>query len=187
MGKQKEAIVAYDQCINMRPLHPWPIFERGEIYEELGETNKAYEDMITVINIQPEHEMAIRKKAKLAAEKKLWLETIQTIDSLLALNPDDIELRLTRAKAFSRVCKWEEALQDANYVARMSPGTAEVFYLRGCLLRNRNYQKAVEDFSVSLLLDSSERNKNAFICRAFTFMKMKMYDASAMDFYAGKL
>jgi predicted Zn-dependent protease len=96
-------------------MDPAPVYERCLVFEELGETAKAYEDILVVIHLQPDNSVAIRKKAKLAAEKKLWLEAIVTIDSLLQSNPEDYDLRLSRGKAFARVCKWEEAMQVSNF------------------------------------------------------------------------
>lgn len=107
----RDALPAFDQCIRLRPMDPAPVYERCLIYEELGESSKAYEDVMIVINLHPGNILAIRKKAKLAADRKLWLEAIQTIDSILQTYPEDYELRLSRGKAFARVCKWEEAMQ----------------------------------------------------------------------------
>lgn len=49
----KKAIQAYNRHLEMKPAHEIAIYNRGRAYEELGQYDKAVDDFLRVIEINP--------------------------------------------------------------------------------------------------------------------------------------
>lgn len=70
---------------------------------------------------------------------------------------------------------------------KMNPGDAKYYFYRGCLVKERNLQMAIEDFSIAIMLDDSSENTDAYYQRALLYYKMKKYDLAVIDYLSGKI
>ncbi|KAJ3216163.1 cytochrome c oxidase subunit 1 [Clydaea vesicula] len=177
LGLPKLAIVCYSQVIKLNPDDADPYLQRACQFEIENEMVYANEDYKMVRTLDPTNIRAITNLAIYSFERQLWDDAIQAFSKLINLHPNH-----GRACAF--LARWDEALLDLTTAIQISPNRADFFVYRGCLLKERNIQKAIEDFSVSILIDDSNDNHNAYYQRALLYYKLEKYDFAVIDFKA---
>ncbi|KAJ3354247.1 cytochrome c oxidase subunit 1 [Entophlyctis luteolus] len=171
IGFIKMAIVNYSQIIRLKPESAEGYYHRACLFEAENETVYANEDFRMVRQLDPSNEHAIHNLAVYSFQRELWDDGIQAFTKLIALNPENGQAYLYRGRANAYLAKWEEALRDLTLAVQLAPERPDVYYYRGCLLRERNKRKAIEDFSVSILLDDGPTNAEAFFQRGRTWLK----------------
>ncbi|KAJ3212811.1 cytochrome c oxidase subunit 1 [Dinochytrium kinnereticum] len=176
------AIVNYSQVIRLKPEDPDGYYQRACLFELENEMVYANEDFKMVRLLDPSNEHAIHNLAVYSFQRQLWDDAIQAFTKLLRLNALNGQAFLYRGRAYAYLAKWDEALRDLTMAIQLAPDRADVFYHRGCLLRERNRRRAIEDLSISVLLDDGPSNSEAFFQRAVLYYKLKKYDLSIIDY-----
>ncbi|KAJ3123091.1 cytochrome c oxidase subunit 1 [Physocladia obscura] len=182
LGLIKLAIVNYSQIIRMKPDEAEGYYRRACLFEAENEMVYANEDFRMVRELDPKNEHAIHNLAVYSFQRELWDDGIQAFTKLIQLNPENGQAYLYRGRANAYLAKWEEGLRDLTLAVQLAPDRADVYFYRGCLLRERNKRKAIEDFSVSVLLDDGPTNAEAFFQRAMIYYKLKKYELAAIDY-----
>ncbi|KAI9199213.1 uncharacterized protein BJ171DRAFT_632051 [Polychytrium aggregatum] len=147
-----------------------------------GENVYANEDFKMVRKLDPFNEHAIYNLAAYSFRRQLWDDSIVAFTKLLRLNPENGPAYAFRGRAYAALSKWDDALEDLTTAVQMAPDQADIFFHRGCLLRERNRRRAIDDFSISILLDDSHANAQAFYQRAVLYYKLGKYELAAADY-----
>ncbi|KAJ1568864.1 cytochrome c oxidase subunit 1, partial [Nowakowskiella sp. JEL0078] len=147
IGAIKLAIVNYSQVVKLKPEHPDGYYQRACLFEAENEMVYANEDFKMVRILDPTNEHAIKNLAMYSFERELWNDAIQAFTKLIRIHPEDGVPYSFRGRALAFLTKWEDALQDLTAAIQLDPEKSEFFFYRGCLLRDRNIRKAIEDFS----------------------------------------
>ncbi|KAJ3108931.1 cytochrome c oxidase subunit 1 [Phlyctochytrium planicorne] len=184
-GLVKLAVVNYSQVIRLKPDDPDGYYQRACLFELENEMVYANEDFKMVRQLDPSNEHAIHNLAVYSFQRQLWDDAIQAFTKLLKLNAMNGQAFLYRGRAFACLAKWDEALRDLTMAIQLAPDRADVFFHRGCLLRERNRRRAIEDLSISVLLDDGPSNSEAFFQRAVLYYKLKKYDLAIIDYTTG--
>ncbi|KAJ3259016.1 cytochrome c oxidase subunit 1 [Chytriomyces hyalinus] len=179
----KMAIVNYSQIIRLKPDEAEGYYHRACLFESENEMVYANEDFRMVRQLDPTNEHAIHNLAVYSFQRQLWDDAIQAFAKLIKLNPENGQAYLYRGRANAYLAKWDESLRDLTVAIQLAPDRADVFFYRGCLLRERNRRKAIEDLSVSVLLDDGPTNTDAFYQRAMLYYKLKKYDLALIDYH----
>jgi tetratricopeptide (TPR) repeat protein len=88
------------------------------------------------------------------AESGRHEEAIQQLSILLALAPDNHDLRMARARAELFLGQTQAALADAEVLVRETPGDVNAWLLKGkALTRASRYEESIETFQKLLSLD----------------------------------
>lgn len=129
-------------------------------YRELGETKffladyeGAIQDYDKAIQFEPEDYDAYGSRAN--AKNMLGDESGAILDynKALEMNPNDSKLYNLRAVCYFQKKKFELSYQDFTQFIQMT-NSYDAYYNRGLvLLEMKSYQKAIEDFSKSILFD----------------------------------
>ncbi|KAJ3009221.1 UNVERIFIED_CONTAM: cytochrome c oxidase subunit 1, partial [Siphonaria sp. JEL0065] len=182
LGLIKLAIVNFSQLIRLKPEDAEGYYHRACLFEAENEMVYANEDFRMVRQLDPSNEHAIHNLAVYSFQRQLWDDGIQAFTKLIKLNPENGQAYLYRGRANAYLAKWDEALRDLTLAIQLAPDRADVFFYRGCLLRDRNKRKAIEDLSVSVLLDDGPTNSEAFFQRAMLYYKLKKYELAVIDY-----
>ncbi|KAI9337807.1 hypothetical protein BDR26DRAFT_803961 [Obelidium mucronatum] len=182
LGLIKLAIVNFSQLIRLKPEDAEGYYHRACLFEAENEMVYANEDFRMVRQLDPTNEHAIHNLAVYSFQRQLWDDGIQAFTKLIKLNPENGQAYLYRGRANAYLAKWDEALRDLTLAIQLAPDRADVFFYRGCLLRDRNKRKAIEDLSVSVLLDDGPTNSEAFFQRAMLYYKLKKYELAVIDY-----
>lgn len=140
-----------------------------------------------VRNLDPKNEKAITNLAIYSFERQLWDDAIQAFTKLIKLRPNTAHAYMFRGRANAFLSKWDAALHDLTSSIQIAPNRADFFMYRGLLLKDRNIPRAIDDFSVSILIDDSSDNLNSYYQRALLYFKKKQYELAVVDFLAGKI
>jgi tetratricopeptide (TPR) repeat protein len=125
----------------------------------------ANEDFKMVRQLDPLNEHAIYNLAVYSFQRQLWDDSIQAFTKLIKLNPLNGQAYLYRGRAQAFLARWDESLRDLTIAIQLAPDRAEVYFHRGCLLMERNRRRAIEDLSISVLIDDGPNNTEAFYQR----------------------
>lgn len=117
-------------------------------------------------------------------ERQLWDDAINAFTKLIKLKTHIATAYMFRGRANAFMYRWDEALRDLTSAIQINPVRADFFLYRGCLLKDRNMQKAIEDFSVSILINDGPENHTAYYQRALLYFKMEKYELACIDFLA---
>jgi tetratricopeptide (TPR) repeat protein len=168
-GVTKLAIVNYSQVIKLRPGIAATYIHRANLFESENELVYANEDWKMVRNIDPDNEKAAMNLAIYSFDKQLWEESISALTKLIKLKTHVATSYMFRGRANAFLSRWDDALNDLTRAIQLNPARSDFFLYRGCLLKDRNAAKAIEDLSVSILLNDSADNHAAFYERGMGF------------------
>ena len=102
---------------------------------------------------------------------------------LIRHNPKNQSLaRLYRGKCYYNLEEYQWALDDFSVALHLNPNDWESYYHRGCLLRRVDPKQALQDLSVSLLLENGYENLDAFLHRGILYTDFGRYDEAVKDF-----
>ncbi|KAJ3087663.1 cytochrome c oxidase subunit 1, partial [Quaeritorhiza haematococci] len=178
----KMAIINYSQVIKLKPDNADGYYQRAILFEDEKEYVYANEDFKTVRKLDPSNERAIMNLAVYSFERQLWEDAIKAFTKLLWLNPSNAIAYMYRGRALACRSKWDEALKDLTFAVQLAPNDPDNFFYRGCLLRERNVPKAIEDFSISILINNRPGNVDAYYQRGLMYCKLGQYNLAIADF-----
>ncbi|KAJ3032763.1 cytochrome c oxidase subunit 1, partial [Rhizophlyctis rosea] len=181
-GMIKMAVVAYSQVIKLKPDESDGYYNRACLFELENEAVYANEDFKMVRQLDPTNLHAIRNLAIYSFHRQLWDDAIGALSKLIRLSPEDAQAHSYRGRAHAFMAKWDEALEDMSTAIQLSPDKPDVFFHRAALLRERNPIWAIEDYSISILLDDSPANIEAFYQRAMLYYRAGQYDLAIADY-----
>ncbi|TPX57923.1 hypothetical protein PhCBS80983_g03494 [Powellomyces hirtus] len=181
LGAVKMAVVNYSQVIKLKPHDADAYFQRAALFEQENEMVYANEDYKMVRSLDPTNGPAIRNLAVYSFQRRLWTDSGDAFTRLISLNPNDVEAYVYRARAQAELGKWEEALVDLTTAVKISPSEPTVFFHRASLLRKRNPFKAIEDYSLVLLLDDTMLSVDAYYQRALLYYTLQQNECAVAD------
>ena len=182
VGKLASALYNLSHAINLTPNNPELYFLRAELYEKRGEMESALGDYSRVTELDPTSTEPLKRQAMHKFNKNMWAASTQHFTALLQRDPNNTVARIHRAKAQYNLGRYSVALQDVSASIHLEPNNHAAFYLRACLLRTTEPKQALKDFSISLLLNDSVTNIDAFVHRGVLYTQLKWYDEALADF-----
>ncbi|XP_070553805.1 uncharacterized protein [Ptychodera flava] len=181
-GNITMAIVNYTQAIKLLPDDYEAYYARAEMYEKRGEILLALEDYRDATKLMPSKTEAIFKHGLYQFNNQNWMATIKDFSEMLVQEPNNALARTYRGRAYAKQGLYTNAIEDLSIAIHLDPHNSVAFYHRGCLLRRAHPKKALQDFSVSILLDDSQENVLAYLHRGILYMDMERYEDAISDF-----
>ncbi|ELT94016.1 hypothetical protein CAPTEDRAFT_222812 [Capitella teleta] len=178
------AIVNFSQAIKINPNDDEAYYQRAQMYEQRGEQLLAMEDFSMVTKINPSKTVALFKHGLHYFNNGNWSSAIEDFTNLLKQKPNDSRALLYRGRAHANLQNWNEAAADLSGTIHLDPSNAKAFYFRACLLRKLHPKKALQDLSVSLMLDDGDSNILAFLHRGILYNEICKHEDAIPDFEA---
>ncbi|XP_038636843.1 uncharacterized protein ttc6 [Scyliorhinus canicula] len=175
------AIINYSQGLKCRPdddVH----FKRAEMYEKNNDLLMAMEDYLMAFNLNPKRTDAMIKRGLFYFENSNWHLAIQDLTTLIKWDPINAKARNYRGQAYAKQGMFKEAIEDLSSAVHLDPNNWTAFYHRGCLLRKLNTEKALQDFSVSVLINSEVENLDSFLHRGILYTELGEWQEAIFDF-----
>jgi Tfp pilus assembly protein PilF len=155
--------------------------ERGRLWYQKAEWDKAINDFTEVIRLDPKSSAAVERRATARLQLGEWDKAINDFDEAIRLNP-----RL--ASAFSnRGVAWQwkgdlgKAMADYTEAIRLNPKYAPAFRNRGMIWKARGeLDKAVTDYTEAIRLDP--KYEDAFLSRGNVWTKKHDYEMALKDY-----
>nr|XP_012622509.1 tetratricopeptide repeat protein 6 [Microcebus murinus] len=175
------AILNYTQAIKCRPTDADIYFRRGEMYE-IENTLLAIDDFTRCIHYDPKRTDALWKRGMFYFENGNWIAAIQDFTALLNINPQSSQARTYRGRAYFKRNFHKQAIQDLSVAVHLDPNNWLAFYYRACLFRKANPLRALQDYSVSALLNDGYENFGSFLHRGIIYTHLKLWMLAICDF-----
>ncbi|XP_038612853.1 LOW QUALITY PROTEIN: tetratricopeptide repeat protein 6 [Tachyglossus aculeatus] len=175
------AILNYTQALKCKPTDDNIYFKRGEMYEK-GNKVLSIDDYSKCIFYNPRRTDALMKRGVYHFENSNWKAAIQDFTALLKIEPINSQARTYRGRAYIKCAQNREATEDFSAAIHLDPNNWLAFYHRGCLMRKSNPHKALQDFSVSVLINDGYENLGAFLHRGILYTYLKMWVLAICDF-----
>ncbi|XP_075803800.1 tetratricopeptide repeat protein 6 isoform X1 [Microtus pennsylvanicus] len=175
------AILNYSQAIKCRPKDSDLYFKRGEMYEK---TNRmlAIDDYSKCIYYNPKRTDALMKRGMYYFDNENWIGTIHDFTALLKLEPRNSHARTIRGRAYFKRRLYKQATQDFSVAIHLDPNNWLALFYRACLFRKTNPLRALQDYSMSALINDGYDNFNCFLHRGIIYTQLKLWMLAICDF-----
>nr|XP_044621462.1 tetratricopeptide repeat protein 6 isoform X1 [Equus asinus] len=175
------AILNYTQAIKCKPMDADMYFRRGEMHE-IANKVLAIDDFSKCIFYDPKRTDALMKRGMFYYENENWIAATQDFTALLDIDPQNSQARTCRGRAYFKRRLYKQAIQDLSVAIHLDPNNWVAFYNRACLLRKCNPFRALQDFSVSALINDSYENLSCFLHRGILYADQKLWLLAICDF-----
>ncbi|XP_064636762.1 uncharacterized protein LOC135493378 isoform X2 [Lineus longissimus] len=176
------AIINYSQAIKIYPDDHDAYLKRAQMYEQRGEMLLALEDYQMTTKLNPTMTDGLLKHGLYYFKNESWQPAINDFTELLKQNPGNAEAHTYRGRCYTKLSMWNAAVEDLSAAIHLDPDNSIAFYYRGCILRKAHPKQALQDFSVSLLIDDSEDNILAYLHRGILYNEMGRPEDAIPDF-----
>ncbi|XP_031569552.1 uncharacterized protein LOC116304042 [Actinia tenebrosa] len=183
-GDATMAIVNYSQAIKLNPNDVETYYQRADMFKMRGDVLLALEDYKIAAQLLPSRTEAMFEIGKFHFNNENWSGAVNDFKEILQQDPQDSVAYTYRGRVYAQMGQFNNAIRDFSAAIHYDPNNALALYHRGCILRKVHPRRALQDLSVSLLLDSSENNVNAFLHRGILYTDMKRWEDAIPDFEA---
>uniref|UniRef100_A0A8C3YDX3 Tetratricopeptide repeat domain 6 n=1 Tax=Catagonus wagneri TaxID=51154 RepID=A0A8C3YDX3_9CETA len=177
------AILNYTQAIKCRPMDADMYFRRGEMYE-IENKVLAIDDFSKCIFYDPKRTDALFKRGMFYYENENWIAAEQDFTALLNIDPQNSQARTYRGRAYFKRHFYKQATQDFSIAIHLDPSNWLALYYRACLFRKSNPLRALQDYSVSALINDGYENLACFLHRGILYADLKLWLLAICDFEA---
>jgi len=121
---------------------------RGIVYTDNKEYEKALNDFNCAINIDNKYAKAYHSRGLLYADMKQYEKAIDDYNEAIKLKPNFAKAYCNRGNAYADIKQYEKAISDYTEAIRIEPGFIEAYFNRGLVyIDQKQYEKAIDDFS----------------------------------------
>jgi len=114
-------------------------------------------------------------------DAKNFTEAVTYFSKAIKRNPDNVEFRCWRGRAYYEQNEYESAVADFKEAVRLSPKTAEYHHWLGeAYFGMKNYESAVTVYTQAIKLEPD--NANHYFSRAGAYSAQKAYKTAIDDF-----
>ncbi|NXU57563.1 TTC6 protein, partial [Turnix velox] len=107
---------------------------------------------------------------------------IQDFTAVIKEDPSNSLARLYRGRAYAKQQQYRNAIEDLGAVIDLDPSCWLAFYHRGCLLQQSDPKKALQDLSVSVLINDTWENFYSFLHRGIIYTELCQWSLAVSDF-----
>uniref|UniRef100_A0A8C6W6P1 Tetratricopeptide repeat domain 6 n=1 Tax=Nannospalax galili TaxID=1026970 RepID=A0A8C6W6P1_NANGA len=210
LGKLQSAMNDLQETIFMEPLFLNAYWHRHFIYLFQDRINDALDDLNYINKYNKNNAEVYVSKAEIFREKKDFTLAILNYSQAIKCRPTDADLyfrrgemyertnrvlaiddyskvsfiynKTYRGKAYFRRNFYKQATQDFSVAIHLDPNNWLALYYRACLFRKSNPYKALQDYSVSALINDGYENLSCFLHRGIVYTHLKLWMLAICDF-----
>ncbi|XP_067388344.1 tetratricopeptide repeat protein 6 [Emydura macquarii macquarii] len=180
-GNNALAIINLTSAVKCNPTDDI-YFRRAELLEEEDELLLAMDDYAKCFQYNPKRTDALMKHGMHFFEKSIWTVALQDFTAVIKEDPSNAQARLYRGRTNAKRQQYKNAMEDFSAAVHLDPSNWLAFYCRGCILRKIDPKRALQDFSVSVLLNDSFENLSSFIHRGILYTEQCNWSLAICDF-----
>lgn len=142
------------------------------------------EDFMRANQLMPHDTTALLCHAMHYIRTKNFPVAVQDLNQILERDPTNADMYILRGQCLVEQGRFELACADFSAAIYLKPDDPEPFFQRGCLLRTQYPERALSDFSISLVLDYSEKNLRSLLHRGILYFEIGLDREAECDFEA---
>ncbi|PKU46137.1 tetratricopeptide repeat protein 6 [Limosa lapponica baueri] len=181
-GDNTLAIISYSSAIQHCPTDDDIYFRRAELYFEENQFLLAMDDYAKCFQYNPKRTDALMKHGIHFFDHSVLTTAIQDFTAVIKEDPSNAQARLYRGRAYAKQQQYRNAIQDLATAIHLDPSCWLAFYYRGCILQQIDPKRAVQDFSVSVLINDTQENFCSFLHRGIVYSEQHQWSLAISDF-----
>ncbi|XP_054683760.1 tetratricopeptide repeat protein 6 isoform X1 [Grus americana] len=181
-GDNTLAILNYSSAIQCSPTDDDIYFRRAELYFEENQLLLAMDDYAKCFQYNPKRTDALMKHGIHFFDHSVLTIAIQDFTAVIKEDPSNAQARLYRGRVYAKQQQYRNAIQDFAVAVHLDPSCWLAFYYRGCILRQIDPKRAVQDFSVSVLINDTQENFCSFLHRGIVYSEQCQWSLAICDF-----
>jgi tetratricopeptide (TPR) repeat protein len=180
MGRYEEALKVSDLALTLKESSE-NYYYHGMVQMKLGNLESAESDFNKAVTEDRRNAMALRALADVRIQLSKTDFALQSINSAIQLEPDNVEGYVIRSKAYVKKLDYPRAIDDISKVIILKPEDPKMYYLRGVYYQEfTQHNNAINDFSKVLLIEPA--NADALYKRAWSYEQVSNYPAAIKDY-----
>lgn len=182
MNKRVEALESYTMALNRIPDNVRLLMNRGTLFLEEGELNRAYLDFSKVVELEPENITALQNRAYISFHWEDYKSACEDYKKILTLDADNHIAKFGWAIAEEKAGNIDKALLLIDeLLAVQKDDVAWLYEARANILfAQKRYDEARVDIDKALELDVSLRT--AYITRGDILLAQKKTELAKKDY-----
>jgi tetratricopeptide (TPR) repeat protein len=154
--------------------------ERGDVYDGMGESDKAIADFNQALRLNPNYAVVYRDRAMVYSHKGEHDKAIADTSQAIKLEPDNANWYNARGTAYSYKGDYDRAITDYTQAIKLEPNNAGAYSNRGSAYNSKgNYDRAIADYSQAIRLDPNDAV--LYNNRGNAYYNKKDYDRAIAD------
>jgi len=151
IGKQDQAILAFQKVISLNPDYPDAYFNMGLALGRQDKLDEAVEAYSKALSLNPDYPRAYFFMAYALDRQDKLDEAVEAYSKALSLKPDDADAYLYMADALRRQDKLVKAVEAFSGGLSLKPDNAEAYNNMGTILQRQDKQyEAIKAYSKAL-------------------------------------
>ncbi|NMG05782.1 tetratricopeptide repeat protein [Brasilonema sp. UFV-L1] len=147
-GWVNDAIKAFEQALKQNPQSLQAKVGLAISYNRAGRINEAWNAYQQVLAQDPNNQGALKIVGIMGTYRPEWqVRGIEALNTLLKLNPNDVQARSYRALLYTYQGRVSESVQDYEIILENNPTSETILGAAQAYSYSRNYQKALELFN----------------------------------------
>jgi tetratricopeptide (TPR) repeat protein len=156
LGRFKEAVVALDRAIQLKPNFHQAFFVKGMALSAQDQVTEAIAAFDSAIRLEPRFYEAWRMKAQMLEQRKQYPQALAAIDQAIQIQPSDSLLHVLRGDLWFESQKFAPAIAAYTQALSLKP-TYYTYMQRGrSQFSAGDYQSAFSDYGKALALQPND-------------------------------
>jgi len=128
--------------------------DRGIMFANQGDYNKAIMDFNDALDINPNYSSAYNNRGIVYFHQKDYNKAIADYTQAIRLNPNKAAMYYNRGIAYRHINEYDKAIIDYNLAIRLNPEYMLAYNNRGYIhFLRKDYSRAITDFEAALRID----------------------------------
>ena len=180
-GDYEKAINEFNKVLFVSITDIKSLHLRARSYEELGELKKAEADYKKILALDPDYAYAYTGIAKLAWDKKSFVEAENNLLKAAMLAPEDYDVLLFLSRAMIKNGRHKSAVKFLDLAIKLKPEEASPHYYKG-IAQAHNGDGLGLIVSLNEYINLEPNNISAYYNRGFGLMTFGYYSWAIEDF-----
>ena len=180
-GHCNDAIRDYTKALQLDPNLAFAYENRGQLYDESGEREKAYHDYSQAIRLDPNSHRALFDRGLINLERKDLDQAIEDFSEAVRTDPSSAAAYNNRGLVYSYKKDFDRALSNFDAAIQLRPNYASALGDRGYVyFEKKQYEKAIADLTEAIRLDP--KHEANYRLRGFCLKDDRRFKDAIADF-----
>jgi len=177
----KDELTLWNDVVSKSPNKARPYGNRGTIYDQLGQSDKALADFNKAIQIEPNYAMAYSNRGMIYGTRGLYDKAIRDFSKSMEIEPSNTFAVWNRAITYSIMQQWDKAIADYTQCIALNPYAYDPFFNRGVAYGNlQQYDSAINNYTKAIAFNS--RHAKAYNNRGILYFYMGQWQKAIDDY-----
>ena len=169
VGYWHDSITLFDHTLNVTRNNYSMYYNRGTIWDRLGNHTRAIEDFDRAIEIDPEYGAAYNNRGIAYKSMGNYLRAIQDFDRATEINPKNASVFINRGAAYMALGNPAQAIENYNRAIEIDPHDATARLNRGIFYQSiGKARQAIDDYDKAIENGNFD-NADAFSNRGIAY------------------